>query len=97
MRSLEERRFMAQEEDPNLSKSKRCELLFVHRSGLYYISNAMSSQWCQQVTQEAIDKYGKPEIFNTDQGGQFTSERFIKLLKDNNIKISMDGKGRVID
>jgi len=43
--------------------------------------------------QEAINRYGKPEIFNTDQGCQFTSLEFTGLLKDNDIKISMDGKG----
>jgi len=46
---------------------------------------------------EAIDKHGKPEIFNTDQGSQFTSDAFTGTLKTNGIKISMDGKGRVFD
>ncbi len=45
------------------------------------ISNSMSAEWCAEVLKDAIDKYGKPEIFNTDQGSQFTSEVFIELLK----------------
>ena len=61
------------------------------------LSNTMSAQWCTNVVQEAIEKYGKPEIFNTDQGVQYTSEVFINMLKTNEIKISMDGKGRAID
>jgi len=61
------------------------------------ISNTMTAEWCTGVLQEAIDQHGKPEIFNTDQGSQYTSEVHTKLLNDNNIKISMDGKGRAID
>jgi len=52
----------------------------------------MTAEWCTQVLDEAIQKHGKPEIFNTDQGSQFTSDEFIKKLKDNEIQISMDGK-----
>jgi len=47
--------------------------------------------------EEAIEKYGRPEIFNSDQGCQFTSEYFTNVLKQNGIKISMDGKGRWMD
>jgi putative transposase len=61
------------------------------------ISNTMSAEWCSQVLKEAIAKHGKPEIFNTDQGSQFTSEVFINVLKNNEIEISMDGKGRALD
>ncbi len=61
------------------------------------ISNTMSAEWCTEVVKYAIEKYGKPEIFNTDQGSQFTSEIFINQLKINEIKISMDGKGRALD
>ena len=50
-----------------------------------------------QCVRRAIRLYGKPEIFNTDQGSQFTSEAFTGVLKDNEIKISMDGKGRWMD
>jgi putative transposase len=61
------------------------------------LSNSMSSEWCTEVLKEAIKNNGTPEIFNTDQGSQFTSDIFINTLNDNNIKISMDGKGRALD
>ena len=61
------------------------------------VSNTMSAYWCSDVVKEAIEKYGKPEIFNTDQGSQFTSNEFTSLLLENDIKISMDGKGRAVD
>lgn len=61
------------------------------------LSNTMSAEWCAGVLQETLDKYGAPEIFNTDQGSQFTSDAFIKVLTDNGIRISMDGKGRALD
>ncbi len=57
------------------------------------LSNTLTTDFCIEAVQEAINKYGKPEIFNTDQGCQFTSMEFTGLLKDNGIKISMDGKG----
>ena len=61
------------------------------------VSNSMNADWCAKILAETIEKHGKPEIFNTDQGSQYTSDIHIKTLKDNNIKISMDGKGRAID
>jgi len=61
------------------------------------VSNTMSADWCAEILKESIEKHGKPEIFNTDQGSQFTSDIFINILKDNKIQISMDGKGRAID
>lgn len=61
------------------------------------LSNSMTSEWCASVLEESILKFGKPEIFNTDQGSQFTSEVFINVLKNNEIQISMDGKGRALD
>ncbi|MGH2645337.1 MAG: transposase [Chitinophagaceae bacterium] len=57
----------------------------------------MSAEWVRQVAEEAIAGNGKPEIFNTDQGSQFTSDVFTELLKSAEIRISMDGKGRAID
>jgi putative transposase len=57
------------------------------------ISNTMTTDFCIEAVQEALLRYGKPEIFNTDQGSQFTSFEFTKLLMDNGIAISMDGKG----
>jgi putative transposase len=61
------------------------------------VSNTMSAEWCTEVLQKAIDKYGKPSIFNTDQGSQYTSDIHTKTLIENKIAISMDGKGRAID
>ena len=61
------------------------------------VSNSMDTDFCIEALEEAIGKYGCPEIFNTDQGSQFTSESFTKVLKENNIKISMDGRGRFQD
>ena len=61
------------------------------------VSNSMTAEWCAEILQAAIQKHGKPEIFNTDQGSQFTSEVFIDVLKSNEIQISMDGKGRALD
>lgn len=61
------------------------------------VSNTMDSDFCVEALKEAIHNYGCPEIFNTDQGSQFTSESFTKVLKDNDIKISMDGRGRFQD
>jgi putative transposase len=57
------------------------------------LSNTLTTDFCLEVTEEAIEHYGLPEIFNTDQGSQFTSDEFTDLLKENEIRISMDGKG----
>jgi putative transposase len=61
------------------------------------VSISMTADFCVDAFEEAIAKYGAPEIFNTDQGSQFTSDEFTKVLKANKIAISMDGKGRWID
>jgi putative transposase len=53
----------------------------------------MDADFCVDALQDAIAKYGKPGIFNTDQGSQFTSCNFISVLEDNKIQVSMDGKG----
>ena len=58
------------------------------------LSNTMDTSFCADALEEAIIRFGKPDIFNTDQGSQFTSEAFTKILNTNNIRISMDGKGR---
>jgi putative transposase len=57
------------------------------------ISNTLTTDFCLDAVREAIHRYGTPEIFNTDQGSQFTSTDFTALLKDHGIRISMDGKG----
>jgi len=61
------------------------------------LSNSMDSSFCVEAVEEAIARYGKPRIFNTDQGSQFTSYEFTQVLRDHKIKISMDGKGRWMD
>lgn len=61
------------------------------------LSNTMDAEFCVEALKEAIDRYGAPEIFNTDQGSQFTSQAWIEVLEDAKVKISMDGKGRWID
>ena len=61
------------------------------------LSNTMDTDFCVEALEEALRCYGKPEIFNTDQGSQFTSEDFTKVLRASGISISMDGKGRWVD
>ena len=61
------------------------------------LSNTMDAGFCVEALNDALSKYGKPEIFNTDQGSQFTSFHFAGVLKDAGIKISMDGRGRCMD
>jgi len=61
------------------------------------LSNTLDTDFCVEALEEAINQFGAPEIFNTDQGAQFTSSAFTNVLKRHNIKISMDGRGRVQD
>ena len=57
------------------------------------LSNSLDSSFCIDALEEAIHRFGRPKIFNTDQGSQYTSEAFTGVLKDHHIDISMDGKG----
>ncbi len=61
------------------------------------LSNTMDTHFCIEALEEACQRYGKPEIFNSDQGSQFTSVEFTERLTERGIKISMDSKGRWID
>ena len=61
------------------------------------LSNTMDADFCVTALEEAIARFGKPEIFNTDQGSQFTSFAFTNTLRDADIRISMDGRGRWMD
>ena len=63
----------------------------------FRLSNTLTADFCVEALEEAMLKFGRPEIFNTDQGSQFTSEEWIKVLKNAGVAISMDGKGRWID
>jgi putative transposase len=56
------------------------------------VSNFLDISFCIEVLEEALEKYGTPEIFNTDQGSQFTSHLFTSILESKNIRISMDSK-----
>lgn len=61
------------------------------------LSNSQDAVWCKQVVEEAVLRYGKPEIINSDQGSQYTSSVWIEYLQKEKIQISMDGKGRALD
>jgi hypothetical protein len=67
------------------------------RRGTRMVSNTLDSSFCVEALEEALARFGQPEIFNTDQGAQFTSEAFTRPLRDRGIAISMDGKGRCLD
>jgi putative transposase len=66
---------------------------FARRILAWRLSNTMEASFCIDAVEQAIAKYGCPQIFNTDQGSQFTSAEFTSVLINNGILISMDGKG----
>jgi putative transposase len=70
---------------------------FSRRVLSWRLSITMDTRFCIEALEEAIENYGRPEIFNTDQGAQFTSVAFTGRLKEEGIEISMDGKGRWAD
>ena len=61
------------------------------------VSNTMDADFCIEALEEALERFGKPEIFNTDQGSQFTSPRFTGVLREAGVRISMDGRGQWMD
>ena len=61
------------------------------------LSNTLDADFCVKALRKAIVNYGSPEIMNTDQGAQFTSEAWIQVLNEYGIKISMDGQGCALD
>jgi putative transposase len=61
------------------------------------VSNTLDTDFCIEALEEALQRFGAPEIFNTDQGAQFTCEAFTGVLEDHGVAISMDGKGRWVD
>jgi len=71
--------------------------LFSRKVMAYNVVNTMDVFHCVETLQMAVERFGKPEIFNSDQGSQFTSSEFVNALKDNNIQISMDGRGHCLD
>lgn len=76
-----------------------CAIIDVHTRYVagWSVSNTMTAAWCSEIVKDAIAIHGKPDIINSDQGSQFTAEVYTALLKENEIQISMDGKGRAID
>ena len=70
---------------------------YARRVLAWRVSNTLDAEPCVEALEEAIARYGAPEIFNTDQRAQFTADAFTKVLKDNGVAISMDGKGRWVD
>ena len=61
------------------------------------VSNTMDTAFCIEALEEALARYGRPGILNTDQGSQFTSQPFTDVLTDAEVRISMDGRGRWMD
>ena len=70
---------------------------FSRRVLAWRLSTGMDTVFCVEALQEALDRHGSPEIFNSDQGVQFTSAAFTSVLTANGVRISMDGKGRCLD
>ena len=71
--------------------------LYSRKELSFRVSNAMTSEFCVEALEEALARYGAPEIFNTDQGSQFTDDDFTAPLLEKGARVSMDGKGRWID
>lgn len=63
----------------------------------FRLSNTLDADFCVETLNEALERYGQPQIFNTDQGAQFTSQAFTDTLKSAGVRISMDGRGRAMD
>jgi len=84
-----------------LKKGFGCLTAVIDWSSRYVLSWKLSTtldrQFCIEVLNEALEKYGSPEIFNADQRCHYTSEEFTDILKSKQIKISMGGKGRALD
>lgn len=76
-----------------------CAIIDLHTRYVlsWSLSNTMTAQWCCQVVEDAIATHGRPQILNSDQGSQFTSQEYTQLLQRHQIAISMDGKGRALD
>lgn len=71
--------------------------LFSRKVLAYNVVNTMDTVHCVETLELALSKYGRPEIFNSDQGSQFTSKEFTEILEREGVSISMDGKGRCLD
>jgi hypothetical protein len=82
---------------PRLPLPRRSHGLGKPGGSFLRLSNTMDASFCVEALEEALARFGKPEIFNTDQGSQFTSTAFTDVLNQHGIKVSMDGRGRWID
>jgi putative transposase len=71
--------------------------VFSRRVMAWRLSNTLAVDFCVAALEEALGRYGAPELFNTDQGSQFTSQAFIEVLEQAKVRISMDGRGRWVD
>lgn len=71
--------------------------LYSRKTLAFRVSNALATDFCVEALQEALARYGVPEIFNTDQGSQFTAEEFTTVLLAKGVRVSMDGQGRWVD
>ena len=80
---------------PQAASHRRAVVYFC--SAVLRVSNAFDSDFCVEALEAALTRYGPPEIFNTDQGAQFTSTAFTTVLKAHAVAISMDGKGPWVD
>src|SRR3546814_1986688 len=77
---------------------KPASMVFDNRKVLAWrLSNTIDAGFCVAALEEALARFGKPEIFNTDQGSQFTSFAFTTVLREADVRISMDGRGRWMD
>src|SRR3979409_262572 len=91
---------MAREQDMKQTRKKHGAAFmdWVSRAVLAWrLSNTLGAEFCVEALEEALSRYGRPEIFNTDQGSQFTSDDFTGTLQRHGVTISMDGKGRYMD
>jgi len=70
---------------------------FSRRVLAWRVSIGMETEFCVEALQDALNRYGQPEVFNTDQGVQFTSGDFLAELETRGVRVSMDGKGRFLD
>ncbi len=92
---------MIEPEHPSLSVVRQCELVSISRSSFYYQPAGETAENLGLMrlidAQEALARFGHPEIFNSDQGSQFTSSAFTGVLQQAGVRVSMDGRGRWMD
>ena len=95
--SAPDRRGLLQRDHESLSIRRQCQLLRVARSSIYRPPRPANDNDIELMRREALARFGRPEIFNTNQGSQFTSAAFTGTLAATGVRISMDGRGRWMD